>query len=516
MHKRKNTVKGKFLRLVFSRLGIILALFLVQLLFLFFAFYVFEGFVAEAWILNAVTIILAVFFLVNCRMNPSVKITWLILIMALPIFGALLLLYTRSDIGHRALRERFRYVLKDNIAVLPRNEHIIKRLEKKDKGIARLANYLLLRGVNPPYENTEVTYFSSGEEKLHALLSELEKAEKFIFLEYFIIAEGQMWDSVCSILEKKAREGVEVRVLYDGTCEFTKLPHSFPKTLRALGIKCKMFSPITPFLSTHYNYRDHRKILVIDGKVAFNGGINLADEYINIGSRFGHWKDSAVMLRGEAVKSFTLMFLEMWSLDTKMEDFTPFVKVKSEVKNSDGIVIPFSDCPVDDDKTGEMVYIDILNRATSRVYIMTPYLILDSELETALKFASERGVEVSIILPGIPDKKGAYALAKTHYKSLLSSGVNIYEYTHGFVHSKVFFADGKEAVVGTINLDYRSLYHHFECATFMAFVPALCDIEEDFKKIFKKCKRVTLDTVRKEKLFVKLHGKILKIIAPLM
>ena len=515
MSLKKRAFKGGIFRLVFSRLGIILLLFLFQLLFLFFSFYVFEGFLAEAWLGNVFITVFAVFFLVNCRMNPTVKITWLVLIITLPVFGCLLLVYTRSEFGHRALKERFKYVSRDNIALLPRNEHIIRKLEKTDKGIARLSSYLLSRGINPPFQNTEVTYLSSGEKKLEVLLSELEKAEKFIFLEYFIISEGEMWGKVLDVLKRKVKEGVEVRVLYDGTCEFTKLPHSYPKTLRKLGIKCKMFSPITPFLSTHYNYRDHRKILVIDGKVAFNGGINLADEYINIGSRFGHWKDTAVMLRGDAVKSFTLMFLGMWALDTKKEDFSPFLKTKS-AGHSDGFVIPFSDCPVDEDKTGEMVYIDILNRATSHVYIMTPYLILDSELETALKFAAERGVEVSIILPGIPDKKGAWALAKTHYKTLLSSGVNIYEYTPGFVHAKVFSADGKEAVVGTINLDYRSLYHHFECATYMAFVPTVRDIDEDFKKTFKKCRRITKESLKKEKLLVRLQGKILKIIAPLM
>ncbi len=519
MKKRKKLTKDykqKIGRILFSRLGIITLLFLLQLIILFFSFYVFEGFLPQIWGGNAILITAAVFYIVNCPMNPTAKITWLVLIMALPIFGCLLFAYTRSDFGHRALKERFDTLSRRNMTVIPRNTHVVKKIESLDKGVASLSNYLLSRGTNPPYENTETVYLPSGEEKLEALINELEKAEYFIFLEYFIIAEGEMWGKVLEILERKVNEGVEVRVLYDGTCEFSKLPHSYPKELHKKGIKCKMFSPITPFLSTHYNYRDHRKILVIDGKVAFNGGINLADEYINVTSRFGHWKDCAVKIRGEAVKSFTLMFLQMWELDTKEESYEPYLKIKNHKSEHRGFVIPFSDSPVDIDKIGERVYMDILSRATSHVYIMTPYLILDSEMETAIKFAAERGVSVNIILPGIPDKKGAWALAKTHYKSLLFSGVNIYEYTCGFVHAKVFSADSREAVVGTINLDYRSLYHHFECATYMAYTDSISDIDRDFKKTLKKCRRITEKTIKKEKLIIKIRGYILKIIAPLM
>lgn len=506
----KRGLKG----LVFSRLGIIVLLFVLQIAFLFFSFYVFEGFLPEIWGGSILLVVIAIFYIINCQMSSTAKITWLVLIMALPVFGCLLFGYTRSEIGHRALRERYNYLALRNKEYIEGSDGAERHLEELDKGIYRLSSYLSSRGTNPTFENTEAVYLPSGEEKLKHLIYELEKAENFIFLEYFIIAEGEMWDRVLDILKRKVKEGVEVRVLYDGTCEFTKLPHSYPTALRKMGIKCKMFSPITPFLSTHYNYRDHRKILVIDGKVAFNGGINLADEYINVGSRFGHWKDSAVILRGEAVKSFTLMFLHMWELDGRGEDYTPFLD--SEKREAKGFVIPYSDCPVDDDKIGHRVYMDILNRATSHVHIMTPYLILDPEMETALKFAAERGVDVSIIVPGIPDKKGAWALAKTHYKSLFLSGVNIYEYTPGFIHSKVFVSDSREGVVGTINLDYRSLYHHFECATYMAYTPCIGDMEEDFDKTLKKCKKVTLESLKKEKLIVKIRGRILKVIAPLM
>ena len=362
-----------------------------------------------------------------------------------------------------------------------------------------------------------MTYFPLGEEKWAEMLRQLEQAEHFIFLEYFIVDEGLMWGKVLEILARKAREGVDVRVMYDGTCEFSTLPHDYPKRLKALGIQCKAFSPVTPFLSTHYNYRDHRKILVIDGHTAFTGGVNLADEYINHIEKYGHWKDTAVMLKGEAVRSFTLMFLQMWSIDEKQPEFDRFLAYPTHApQDAAGYVIPYGDCPLDQDKVGERVYMDILNRARKYVHIMSPYLILDGEMETALKFAAERGVDVTLILPGIPDKPAPYALAMTHYASLLDSGVKIYEYTPGFIHAKVFVSDDREAVVGTINLDYRSLYHHFECAAYLCKVPCIPQIETDFQETLQKCRRVTPQTMREEKLSRKLMGVCLKAIAPLM
>ena len=372
-------------------------------------------------------------------------------------------------------------------------------------------------GCHPVYEHTAVTYFPLGEDKFAAMLEELEAAEHFIFMEYFIVDEGLMWGRVLERLAKKAAQGVDVRVMYDGTCEFALLPHDYPKRLRALGIKCKVFAPVTPFASTHYNYRDNRKILVIDGHTAFNGGVNLADEYINQKVRFGHWKDTAVMLKGEAVKSFTLMFLQMWAIDEKEIRPARFLKYPSRPNaQAAGYVIPYGDCPLDDDKLGERVYMDILNRSLRYVHIMSPYLILDGEIETALKFAAERGVEVVLILPGIPDKPIPYALAKTHYPPLLHSGVKIYEYTPGFVHAKVFVSDDREAVVGTINLDYRSLYHHFECATYMYGADCIPAVEEDFQATLEECRQVTLETVRREKLGIRFTGYLMKVIAPLL
>ena len=318
---------------------------------------------------------------------------------------------------------------------------------------------------------------------------------KFYVLESFIVDEGLMWGRVLEVLVRKAAQGVDVRVMYDGTCEFSTLPRDYPKRLEALGIRCKVFSPITPFVSTHYNYRDHRKILVIDGRVGFTGGVNLADEYINHVEKYGRWKDAAIMLQGEGVRTMTALFLQMWSI-LQQPEFEQFLTEPIPPQKAQGFVVPYGDCPLDGERVGEMVYIDMINRARKYVHIITPYLILDGELETALRFAAERGVDVHLILPGKPDKWFAYALAKTHYKALLSSGVKISEWTPGFTHAKVMVADGREAVVGTINLDYRSLYLHFECAALLYGCAALADVGEFMMQLEKQSHLVELKECR--------------------
>ncbi len=502
---------------IFSRFGLILLLLLAQIFLLFSIFQWFEEFLPHILGGTVLFTFVMVIRLLNSRMNPTAKITWLIAIMLLPVFGVLLFLYTQSDIGHRALKKRTHDIISETRELIPQSEGVMERFSDENGGAASLARYMARSGCHPVYDRTAVTYFPLGENKFEEMLVCLEAARHFIFVEYFIVDEGLMWGRILEILAKKAAEGVDVRVMYDGTCEFALLPHDYPKRLKALGIKCKVFAPVSPFVSTHYNYRDHRKILVIDGHTAFNGGVNLADEYINQRVKYGHWKDTAVMLKGEAVKSFTLMFLQMWGIDERKGESTHFFSFPTyPAEEAKGYVIPYGDCPLDDDKLGERVYMDILNRALKYVHIMSPYLILDGEMETALKFAAERGVEVALILPGIPDKSVPYALAKTHYASLLESGVKIYEYTPGFVHAKVFVSDAREAVVGTINLDYRSLYHHFECATYLYDTDCIPEIEADFQATLEKCRQVTMETVHREKWHVKLTGRLMKAVAPLL
>ncbi len=513
-----NKGKKSILSLVFSRLGLILLLLLLQVALMIAAFCWCEEFLPQIYGFAVAFSAAMVLYLLNSRIDPTAKITWLVVIMLLPVFGALLFLYTQRDIGHRALKAKAALRVEESRDAIKQDPEVLEALKKEAPGVAGLANYITRSDCFPVYRNSQVTYFPLGEDKFRQMLVELEKAEHFIFMEYFIVSEGVMWGQILEILAKKAAQGVDVRVMYDGTCELSTLPYDYPDRLKKLGIKCKMFAPVTPFVSTHYNYRDHRKILVIDGHTAFTGGVNLADEYINRRVRFGHWKDTAVMVKGDAVPSFTLMFLQMWSMEEKGAfDWGNFLDYPTyPQKDAKGFVIPYGDCPLDNDKVGEHVYIDILNRAQKYVHIMTPYLILDGEMEDALKFAAKRGVDVKLILPGIPDKFIPFSLALTHYRSLMDCGIEIYEYTPGFVHAKSFVSDDQEGVVGTINLDYRSLYHHFECAAYQYGTDSIQDLENDFQDTLKKCRKVTNETIKNEKPQRKIIGILMKAVAPLL
>ncbi|MBR5310910.1 MAG: cardiolipin synthase [Oscillospiraceae bacterium] len=516
LHLLKKGQKG-IMHAIFSRFGIIILLFAVQVLVLFSVFILFQSFVPEFIGGGIILGILVSLYIINTRIDPTSKLTWVILVMGLPVFGTLLFFYTTLEFGHRKLRDRVDFLVNSTRKKIPQEKHVLEDFIKTDPGAASIAHYLQRCGGFPVFDKTETTYLPIGENMFDEVLLRLKEAKDFIFLEYFIIDEGIMWGKILEILAEKVKEGVDVRVMYDGTNEFTTLPHDYPKMLEKLGIKCKVFAPLSPFVSTHYNYRDHRKIMVIDGNIAFTGGINFADRYINKEVVHGHWKDTAVMLRGKAVKGFTLMFLQMWNIDEKETVFDPFINHPSvPAEDSSGFVIPYCDCPLDGDMVGERVYMDILNRSKRYVHIMSPYLILDSRMETAIKFAAERGVEVAIILPGVPDKFIPYSLAKSHYASLLDSGVQIYEYTPGFIHAKSFVADDVEAVVGTINLDYRSLYHHFECAAYCYGTNCIGDIEKDFKETLKKCRRIEKDTIWKNYPLLRPLSFFIKVLAPLL
>ena len=513
LHRGKQTV----LKMVFSRTGVIIVLLAIQVLFLLGVFARFEEFLPHIYGGVFCVTVVMVLCILNCDMNPTAKITWLVVVMLLPVFGALLFLYTQLEIGYRALKKRTGEMVESTKDLLAQKPEVAEALKTENPGAMSLAQYMKRSGAHPVWDNTRTEYFSLGEYMYEEMLRQMEKAEKFIFLEYFIVDEGEMWGKMLDILVRKASQGVDVRLLYDGTNEFSTLPHDYPRMLEELGIRCKMFSPVTAFVSTHYNFRDHRKILVIDGHTAFNGGINLADEYINKVVHYGHWKDTGLMLQGDGVRSFTMMFLQMWNLDEKEPVFSPYVDVEiPRIPDASGYVMPYGDCPVDDDKSGEHVYIDLLYRAHSYVYIASPYLILDGEMEDALKFAAKRGVDVRIMLPGISDNAIAHGLALTHYKPLLNAGVKIMEYVPGYIHAKMMAADDREAVVGTINLDYRSLYHHFECATYLADCGCIRDIKRDFLETEKKCRPMTLKNIKKEPVKRKILGFLAKAVAPLM
>lgn len=512
-----NVGRKKALKLVFGRSAIVILLLALQF---FMIFAVFAGFEQKLTVAYGGITVVALFmavYIAATKDNPAVKLSWTALMILTPVFGALLYIFIHTEIGHRIMNRKLSQVLENTSELISQDKDVSDEVRSTDKWLYNLAHYTFENGRYPVYRNRNCIYYPSGENMFEALKAELEAAEKFIFLEFFIVEQGEMWDSILEILKKKANEGVEVRLLYDGTCSVSLLPHSYPKKLADFGIKCKVFSPITPFVSTHYNNRDHRKIVVIDGKTAFTGGVNLADEYINKKELYGHWKDTAVKLSGEAANSFTLMFLQMWNVTGSKEDYSAYLNIKTDTSEpTDGFIIPYGDSPLDDERVGETVYLEIINTAKDYVHIFTPYLILDGEMIAALRNAAKRGVDVRICIPHIPDHKIAFAIAKAHYYDLIPYGVRIYEYTPGFIHAKVMVIDGVKAVVGTINLDYRSLYLHFECAVLLYGSSVIADIEKDTLETFEKSKEITKADLKKRGLFRLIKSGILKLIAPLM
>ncbi len=510
------TGKKGILRVVFSRTTLILLVLLLQIV-LYIAM-LFSLMQHVTWLIGGMAVLTAVmlFVVLNERENPSIKLSWSILIALMPLFGAALYFFVRYDLGYRLEQKVLARCIKESDVYVPDQSRLMEEILEEDKALYNLAKYLRNRGQHTVYSNTRVKYFPLGEDMFQEMLVQLEKAEKFIFLEYFAIGPSYMWSTILEILLKKVEQGVDVRLLYDGSNAVTTLPYDYPKQLKKMGIKCKVFAEFHPLVSTHYNNRDHRKILVVDSKVAFTGGVNLQDRYINRKEVYGHWKDTGVMLEGDAAQGFSLLFLQMWNAWEKERLYEPYLLPVSAQPKGQGYVIPYSDTPMDTENVGEMVYLDMLNRARDYAYIMTPYLILDNEMMTALCFAAKRGVDVRLILPHIPDKKYANTLAKSHYKELLEAGVKVYEYTPGFVHAKEILCDDREAVVGTINLDYRSLYLHFECAAYLYKVPALQDIRKDFEETEEKSLLITAEYIKKLPWYTKVNGMLLKVIAPLM
>ena len=507
----------KIAHLLLGRFSIVAVSIILQFLWLVMVMYQFSYQFTYANLAIRTIAIIVVLVIVNRWTNPANKLSWTFIILLSPVLGLLLyMIFGRSSLTKKT-QERMDSVNREVSACLYQTPEIKEQLEREDLSVYRQSRYINDWAGFPLYHNTSTKYYSCGEEMFPDMLADLEKAEHFIFLEYFIVEKGYMWAKVLEVLQRKVAEGVEVRLMYDGTCAFNYLPYRYPDEIKKMGIQCKMFSPILPILSTHYNNRDHRKILVIDGKVGFTGGVNIGDEYINRRSPFGHWKDTAIMLEGDGVEGLTQMFLQMWNVTEKCEDFGKYLqKENCGIQDDSGFILPFGDSPFDRELIGETVYMDIINRAEDYVHIMTPYLIIDHEMETALCYAAKRGVDVKLILPHIPDKKMPFALAKTHYPQLLKAGVRIFEYTPGFVHAKVFSSDGRKAVVGTINLDYRSLYLHFECGAFLFDLPVIGEIEEDFQNTLAKCQEMTMADYRKGSMMQKVCGKALKLLAPLM
>lgn len=466
-------------------------------------------------IFNLISIVV-VALIINKRSDPAIKLAWAVPILLFPLLGGIIYLLFGSKVTTLAIKKKIEKHTEVTIKKLPDSSEIIKSVASSHPHLAGQMSYVASNGF-PVYANTAVKYYPTGEDWFPDLIEELKKAEKFIFIEFFILKEGQMWDEILSILEQKVALGVDVRVMYDDFGSINHLPSKYYKKLRSKGIKAIAFNRYLPFLSIVMNNRDHRKIVVIDGNVGFTGGANIADEYINRHKRFGNWKDAVIMLKGDATASLTALFLEMWNgarhTDNDIENYLPG-KVRPCSFEGNGLVQPYGDSPLDSEILGENVYLSIINGATSYIYIFTPYLIIDHTLSEALRLAAKRGVDVRIVIPEIPDKKVIYQLTLSHCPALLDAGVKIYKYTPGFIHSKCFVSDDKVATVGTVNLDYRSLLLHFECGCLIYNSSAILDIKDDFIKT--AARSAPLSFKRKKRGIIKnFYYALLRLFAPL-
>ncbi len=471
------------------------------------------------WLGPALTIMstLVTLRIISSRDKSAYKLTWSLMILVFPVFGGLFYLLYKLQTRTAGLHTRAAHIEKASRALFLRPGDACAAANRAFPTLARQTDYLQDYVGFPIYEHTATSYYGSGEEKYAALLEALRSAKRYIFLEYFIIRDGKMWDTILEILIEKAAKGVEVRVIYDDMGCFLLLPIKYPKLLEQKGIKCAVFNRFRPFLSALQNNRDHRKIAVIDGEIAFTGGVNLADEYINRVHRFGHWRDAAISMRGDAAWSMTVLFLEMWSLcKNKAEDFNLYYpSTPTALITSDGFVQPYADSPLDGEHVGEHVYLETISSAQKYVYICTPYLIIDDDMVSALILAAKSGVDVRIITPHIGDKRLVHMTTRSYYRELTRGGVKIYEYLDGFTHAKTFVADDTVAIVGTTNLDFRSLYLHFECGVRLLGTSSVHAVRQDFERTLMHCREITAADCKYHP-FVRTLQDILRLFAPLM
>ena len=511
----------RFLKAIFSRWVIISILILMQififcaLLFIFSSQYVYVSIICEV-----LSLLVLIEMLMN-KDNPNHKIPWIIIILIAPPTGLLIYLMFGKGYISKKHKKKYQSVSDRQSKYVSQKEEIISKLDLFNEKYKLQSNYIYKTSKMPILENTKVKYFESGEKYFAALLDDLKQAKHFIFLEYFIIASGKLLDEMINILKQKVQEGVDVRIIYDDIGSIKVLPYNYDKKLHKMGIKCVKFNKYYPFVSVVYNNRDHRKIAVIDGYIGYTGGVNIADEYVNYVEKFGYWKDNGIRLYGEAVKNLTLMFLKTYDVFTEVksnyDDFMPN-KYHQQQFESDGFIQPFDDgpAPIDGNYIGENVYLNMINQSTKYIYITTPYLIVDYQLMSALENAAQRGVDVKIITPGIPDKKIVYSVTRDSYGSLIKAGVKIYEYKPGFIHAKTVIVDDEIAVVGTINFDYRSLVHHFECGCFIVKNECIKDIKEDFINTLSQSKSPSKKVYASKNIIKRIYLGILKFFAPLM
>lgn len=508
----------KLLRVLFSRyfVSFIIILFDIAVLGLIgFRLYEYSVyFIVALGVIDILTLVAVI----NDDCNPEYKVTWIAIVLLLTGFGSLLYILFRKRRMSKKNAKRMESLNK-KIAENSYSDEAFSSLGKEDSAAAGKAMAILsLDPTAEVYGGTSSRFYPAAENMFRDMLVDMSRAKKYIFLEYFIIEEGFMWGEIHKILKEKAEDGVDVRVMYDDIGCMSKLRRNFKSNLEKEGIKVCCFSPVSPRLSAEHNNRDHRKICVIDGVYAYTGGVNLADEYINRVERFGHWKDGGIRLEGEAAEGLLKLFLLGWGImKGEEEDYSVFFEKVDTPTADGGYYIPFGSGPkpVYKGQVGKRAILDIVNQATSYVYITTPYLIIDYDLSEALRGASVRGVDVRIITPKIPDKKMIKVLTKSAYPSLIEAGVSIYEYTPGFIHEKTLVADGRYAIIGTINMDYRSLVHHYEDAVWIYNSPAVTNATRAFLDTVERSERIEGEGARLG-LIARAVRNLIRLFAPLL
>ncbi|MDO4355150.1 MAG: cardiolipin synthase [Clostridia bacterium] len=519
---RETGLGYRVLKLLRRRVVIVTLAILVQLAVLTFGLAVFSRYYAAFYGVGVAISVATALYVINSRSNPEFKVAWLVPILLLPYFGGIIYILFGGSRFTRKSRQQIEHdeaLLKRSFG--PEYRAMAKVTAPYGAAVAGQSRCLLALGGYPAFGHTDTRFFPTGEAMWLRMLEELEKAERYILMEYFIIGEGEMWGRLLEVLERKAAQGVDVRLIYDDIGCIMLLPVSYPKTLREKGIQTCVFNPFMPVLTSGVNNRDHRKICVIDGHTAFTGGANLADEYIDRIRRFGYWKDTGLMMHGDAAWGFAVMFLDLWDAlqhrQENLNDFRPDPAKLADVRGQ-GLVQPFCSAPFSRVSISETAITGLIRRATRYVYITTPYLIPTHELIMALTAAARSGVDVRIITPNIPDKKAVFAATRAHYMQLVEAGVKVYEYSPGFIHAKQIVADDHCAMVGSVNLDFRSLYLNFECAAWMVDAECIPAIRTDMEEIMRVSERITMEKCRRLEgnVFQRLWRSVLRLFAPLM
>lgn len=512
-------IKKPLYKVIFSRFFLVIIFLIMQLFLLLWLFLKVHTYYSKYIVPYELCGLLMVIWIMNSRTNPTYKLSWSVLVAFLPVMGSILYIYANTSMSSFFSKHHLNETIEETKPYAVSSKQVKKLIEAQPHDIIKTARYLE-RYSFPAYSDTKVKYYPLGDAVFDDIIEALENAKKFIFIEFFIIEEGFFWNSVLEVLKRKQREGVEIRVIYDDLGCATTLPRYYYRTLNKMGIKTKVFARVKPLFSIYYNNRDHRKMIITDGTTVFSGGFNIADEYLNLIERFGHWKDMGFKLEGSAVRSYTMMFLQMWNSTEhrlRRDKYVRYLGNNSESQTETGaFVVPYSDGPHNAANVAENVYLDVINSADEHVWIMTPYLIPDNEMLHALKHAAQSGVDVRIILPGIPDKKIINILTKSYCPELMRNGVRIYEYRDGFVHSKLMEADRTVAVAGTINMDFRSLDLHYECASLLYKDPSVQDIYADFHETFELCKEFTEADYKKQGIIYAMAAMILRLFAPML